>query len=162
VVAIVVTKEFQWVFSAINRSDKPGMGLGPFLDEPGVLRPHDGQPELGIMSELEPLTGKSRKPGGKVHRGVDIVEVHVPDAGIDVPSPLAHLLEPLGLKGRLGDGPPDDGVQSDVGPTDTVVVPDVSILLRDDLRRLPANLTGIRPSKAWRGSTTWSSTEMRV
>ena len=71
--------------------------------------------ELGDPGrELQPLAGEPGQRRGEVQRRVDAVDVHVGDAGIDVPGAPAHLVEALGLERRLGNGPADDRVQPDV------------------------------------------------
>src|SRR4051794_15870577 len=42
----------------LTRDDAIGIGLSPLLEQPVVPRPHDGQAELGIVAQLQSLSGE--------------------------------------------------------------------------------------------------------
>ena len=99
--------------SGIMRAGREGR---PLLDHPVVPRAHARQREIGIVGELlEPLTGEPGEERREAERRVHAVQVHVGDAGADVPRAAAHLVEAGRLEAVLGDGPAHDRVEPDVG-----------------------------------------------
>ena len=73
--------------------DPVGIGLPPRLVEPVVPCPGHRQAELGVAGGGEDPPAEPGDLGGEVERCPDTVDVHVADAGVDVPAPAPHVLE---------------------------------------------------------------------
>ena len=73
---------------------RPGAYAGPGLDDQSFHARTHGQRELGVVGELlEPLAGEAGEERREAQRRVHAVDVHVGDAGVDVPRAAAHLVE---------------------------------------------------------------------
>ena len=77
----------------LQRDDALGVGAGPHLVVPVVPRPHAGEAELGILAARERGAGEPGDERREAQRRPDAGDVHVGDAGVDVPAALAHLVE---------------------------------------------------------------------
>ena len=93
--------------------------------------------EVGIVGELlEPLTGEAGEERREAQRRVHAVEVHVGDAGGDVPRAAPHLVEAGRLEAVLAHRTADDRVEADVGQLLALVDPRLAAVVAfDDARR---------------------------
>ena len=104
--------------------DPPGVAAGPLVEVPVVRRVDDGEREVGVAhAELVALAGEAGERRREVERRVDAVEVHVVDAGVDVPRAPAHLVEARRLEAQLVAWTADDRVQAHLVVAPVVVQP---------------------------------------
>ena len=119
-----------------------GMGAAPLLEHPVVPRPHRCEAEFGIgRRERDALSDEAGQEGRKTDAGVDTVEIHVVDPGIDVPRAATHLVEAGGLEAILAGWSASDGVEAHVG--DELAVPQpalAAVIGLDHPRRLVGEL----------------------
>ena len=66
---------------------------GPHLVVPVVPRAHAREPELGVVAARERDAGEPGDERREAEARPDAGDVHVGDAGVDVPAALAHLVE---------------------------------------------------------------------
>src|SRR5581483_12254248 len=104
-------------------------------EEPVVPRPRRGQTQLGIRGLREHPAAEAGDHRREVERGPHAVDVHVADAGLEVVTTRAHLLEPERFDlHRLGPAP-GDRVLTDLVVTLTLELPDlVALVGLDDPR----------------------------
>ena len=99
----------------LQRDDAVGIVGGPLLDDPVVPGADAREREVGITGELlQALPRETGQERREAERGIDTVEVHVVDAGADVPRAATHLVEARGLEAVLRHRAPDHGVEPDV------------------------------------------------
>ncbi len=126
----------------LRRDDAVGIGAGPRVDVPVVPRADRRHREVDVVGDVvQPLAGEAGEERREVHRRVDAVDVHVGDAGVDVPRAAAHLVEADRLERVLVDRATDDRVEPDVRQLLAVVHPDLAaVVLLDDARRAVGEL----------------------
>ena len=73
--------------------DALGVGRVPLLEQPVVPGARDGEAELGVGALREDPPAEAGDHRREVERRPHAVDVHVADAGVDVPAPAAHLVE---------------------------------------------------------------------
>ena len=120
----------------LRGDDAPGVGAGPHLVVPVVPRVDAGQAELGVLRLREHRAAEPGDERREAHRRADAGQVHVGDAGVDVPAAAAHLVE-VGRRHRpLVAGPADHRVEADVRVDVALVGPHLAaVVAGDDLRR---------------------------
>ena len=132
----------------LARDDAVGVRTGPRLEVPVVPRPDRRHGQLGIVGDgLEPLPGEPGEERREVDRGVDAVEVHVGDPGVDVPRAPAHLVEAGRLEAVFRHRPADDRVEADVGELGAVVDPGLAAAVELDDARGPVDQMGGDPAR---------------
>jgi hypothetical protein len=107
----------------LQRDDALGIRARPHVVVPVVPRAHAGEAELVVLALRE---RDAREPGDErreAQAGPDAGDVHVGDAGVDVPAALAHLVEARRLHAPLVVRPAGDRVQPDVGEEVVLVRP---------------------------------------
>ena len=146
-----------------ERDDPLGVALVPLLEEPVVPRPHAREAQLAVLG-----VEKNTRPQNPVIIDGKFSDAHTPlrsmsrDAGVDVVATRAHLLEAERLDRTVSGRRPATAFMPTwvAGPSNSHTWWPLGRL--DDLRGPVGEGAGSRPSNRWRGSTTWSSTEMTV
>ncbi len=122
------------------RNDRIGdvaarIAAAPFVDMPVVIRLHQGQRILAVLEAVEQAAVEG-DDAGKVQPCQHAVGVHVLDAGMDVPSTLAHLLERHRLAAIFLAHPADHRIQADIAHTPAFEQPEfLAVLVAPDFRR---------------------------
>ena len=103
---------------------------------PVVPGPQRRETEFGVVALPEHRAREPSDQGGEVQRCPDSGEVHVGDAGVDIPTAAAHFVEAGGLHTPFLFWPADDGVESDVRIAAALVMPHLGAVVGlHDLRR---------------------------
>ncbi|CAB4372883.1 unannotated protein [freshwater metagenome] len=78
----------------LTRHNAPRMGARPLFKMPVSPCTSRRHSEFDIIrGRLQSLTAETWQERREVHRRVDAIEIHVGDAGIDVPSTASHLIK---------------------------------------------------------------------
>ena len=144
-----------------HRDDAVGVLRVPLVVEPVVPRARHREAELGIAATGEHRSAEAGDLRREIHRRPHAVDVHVANAGVDVVTAGAHLVEARRLDLPVLALAADDRVQSDLEEDLAVEVPHlVALFGLDDLgcevlqlRREPARRTcraARRGGRRWR------------
>ena len=111
-----------------ERHDAVGMARVPLVEEPVVPRLGDREPELGVGAAREHRAAEAGDLAREVDGRPHPVDVHVPDARVDVVATEPHVLEAGRLHAPVLFGPADHGVQPDLEVDLPVELPDLVAL----------------------------------
>ena len=115
-------------------NESAGMAVAPTFNVPIVVSLEADECQLVVFRFGEDLTTKAGE-GREAHRGKDPVGIHIVDAGVNVPTALAHFVEACGVNAVFGSWAACDRIEPDVGELQVVVDPDiVPIGIADNMR----------------------------